>query len=1116
MSNNYTVFHLHDDTSNCNGFADSTTDYSDYIKLAKEQGMKALAFSNHGGIYDWIRKKQDCDRAGIKYIHGIELYMCTELHNDERGYHVGLYARNWDGVKELNSLISLSTLKGVKEDKTDRHFYYNPRISLDELMNTSSNIIVTSACLGSMLWQITKQHAQLNLDGEYEDAKIRIGYRDRFLKWMSKNNDRCFLEIQYHNHPEQNEYNKLLAEWGEKYKIPLIAGTDTHSSSEYKSECRKILQKSKESYYGDEDAFDLIWKTYDELVTSFKEQNSLSEDVILDAINNTNVFADMVEEFTLNSSFKYPNLYGENAVSKWRDVILEKYNKKVSKGIINSDKKYRDAIQEEFQIMVGLGMESFMLFLSELVDYCKDNNIPYGFCRGSVGGSMVAYITDITDVDSIRWNTAFSRFVNADRISLGDVDIDFAPEDREKVYKYIIDRFTPKNTAYVSQFGTLKDRGTIDVLAKGLEYKDLKTVAAIKDTFEKIDNSYKKIIQEEVNLEDLAEEEGISGGVDFEHHDLYKTRIRNVNASVKLDKLIVEFEQLKADNMDLFYYFDGIKGTIHSKGTHPSGIIGSPITLPDNLGVFYKDGDENMPISTCAMKAVDSINYVKFDILGLKAVGIMKDVYNYIGSHYLKSHEIDWDDQKVWEDMNTSRVGVFQFEKQNSFDHLKDFNVKQINHMSLVNASIRPSGKSYRDRLIAGEFHKNPSKRIDELLADNNGWLVFQEDTIKFLTDICGFSGSLADTTRRAIGKKDLDLLQEQLPKIIDGYCENSDQPREIAEKEVMEFIKIIDDSSEYQFGRNHSTGYSMNGFASVRQRTYYPLEFVTAYLNRADNEDDIYMGTELAEQLGITINPIKFRYSLADYAFDRKTNSIYKGIRSIKFLSESTASELYGLRGNRYKDFYELMTDIKNNTTVGNAQLTILIKLNFFSEFGENKKLLDYAELFIEMYDRKQLKKTKAAELNIPKSITEKYSRQTAKTYMDLNTDAILKEMLKRMKNDKLALKEQIEAEVKYLGYAISREEKLPDDYYVVTTFKTYNNKSRPYITIYSPKTGDTIKTKVTNGRLFKQKSHEFDLLNIIHIPELKQQFKTRNVAGEWVKTDEIEHVVDDWSVIN
>lgn len=796
---NYTVYHLHDDTSNANGYADSTTKFEEYIKLAKKQGMKAIAFSNHGGIYDWVKKKQSCDKAGIKYIHGCELYLCNKLEDNNRGWHIGLYAKNLEGVKELNSLISISTSKGVKEDKSDRHFYFNPRISMKELMKTSDNIIITTACLASPLWKLSYKKPLEEDNVELYNNNIKI--RDEFLEFLGRNNHRCFLEIQYHNCEHQIEYNKMLLEWSNKYNIPLIAGTDTHSSNEYKAECRKVLQKSKNSFYGEEDEFDLVWKTYDELVKRFEEQNSLPMKVILQAIENTNVLADMVEEFTLDKSFKYPNLYGDNAKTIWWNYIIKKLKHKKDNGIIDISRmeEYKAAVKEEFIAMTNQGMESFMMFMAELVDYCRSQNINSSPCRGSVGGSVIAYITDIIDVDPIKWKTVFSRFCNADRISLADIDIDFNPSDRAKVYEYIINRFGNDKVSYILTLGTIKDRGSIDVLAKGLDYKDLDVVKNIKNEFDRIFGEYSKIIQEEVNIEELEGAE--SSSPSFEDHHLYINQIRNIQKVGMINKLKEEWDTLRQENQDLFYYFDGIKGTIISKGIHPAGMIGSPITLFNNLGVFYRDGDINTPVSFCSMKAVDSLNYVKFDILGLKTIGVIQDTYKLLGKQWEYAHEIDWNDDNVWEDMITSPVGVFQFEGSYAYDLLSQFKPRAINDMSLVNASLRPSGKSYRDRLINREFNKNPSSQIDELLKENNGFLVFQEDTIKFLSNICGFSGSHADNVRRCIGKKDVESLKLELPKILDGYCAKSDKPREIAEKEAKEFVQIISDSSEYQFG---------------------------------------------------------------------------------------------------------------------------------------------------------------------------------------------------------------------------------------------------------------------------------------------------------------------------
>ena len=660
-NNNYTAFHLHDDTSNCNGFADSCTKYDEYIKLAKRDGMKAIAFSNHGGIYDWVKKKQSCDKNKIKYIHGVELYLCINLEDNHRGWHIGLYAKNWDGVKELNTIMSKATSKGVKEDNSDRHFYFNPRISFDELMNTSKNIIVTTACLASPLWKLSSKLVLENENGA-EVYKYNISKRDELLKWLSENNNRCFLEIQYHKHKEQIKFNRLLLELSIKYDIPLIAGTDTHSSTEYKAECRKILQKSKNSFYGEEDEFDLVWKTYNELTNKFKEQDSLEEDIYLKAIENTNKFADMVEEFTLDRSFKYPNLYGENENEIWKKLIQRKLKEKIDKKAIDVTKikEYKKVILEEFNAMKKQHMGSFMIFMSELMEWCRENNIQSSPCRGSVGGSLVAYITDITDVDPIKWHTVFSRYVNADRVSLADVDQDFSPRDRAKVYQYIINRFGRDKVSYILTMGTIQDRGSIDVLAKGLDYHDLDAVKDIKNSFDDIFDKYKKIIQQEVNLEEIEGTENKSPN--FDDYHLYKDIIRKEKPLKEIKDLKEAWDNLRELNKDLFYYFDGIKGTIINKGNHPAGMIGSPITLFDNLGVFYRGGDEGFPVSFCSMKAVDSLNYTKYDILGLKTIGIIQSTYELIGEKWKYAHEINWNDENVWNNMIESNVGVFQFE----------------------------------------------------------------------------------------------------------------------------------------------------------------------------------------------------------------------------------------------------------------------------------------------------------------------------------------------------------------------------------------------------------------------------------------------------------------------
>ena len=231
---------------------------------------------------------------------------------------------------------------------------------------------------------------------------------------------------------------------------------------------------------------------------------------------------------------------------------------------------------------------------------------------------------------------------------------------------------------------------------------------------------------------------------------------------------------------------------------HPAGIVASPITLYDNYGVLVSDGKLILQVD---MDCVHDVSLVKYDILGLENIGIIRDACQIAGLPYPKSHEIDWDDQAVWKDMLRSPVGIFEFESKFGFDMLKRYEPHSIFDMSLVTAALRPSGASYRDDLMAHKPHHNPSTLIDDLLAHNYGYLIYQEDVIKFLTDICGFSGSDADNTRRAIARKDEARLQKALPQILEGYCEKSIQPREVAEQEAQEFVQIIKDASSYMFG---------------------------------------------------------------------------------------------------------------------------------------------------------------------------------------------------------------------------------------------------------------------------------------------------------------------------
>ena len=1032
---------------------DSATKFQDYIDRAVQLGQTAIAFTEHGNIYQWVAKKMACDKAGIKYLHGVECYLTEQLYeypdanelwreaqsgrNEQDAkkvlaemmesgkkkvrdnYHTILIAKNYDGILEINNLVSLSN--------RDDHFYYKPRITFEEFLGISDNVIKISACLASPLNKMSVRHPM------YE----------KLLKHYD------YLEVQAHNFGEQISYNCHLAEMSKKYGIPLIAGTDTHSIDAYKAECRSIMQLAKHIEFADEDSFDLTYKTYDELVEMFRIQGALPEQVFLEAIENTNRMADSVEPFELDISFKYPKLYGNAAEDKavFEDTIRKNFQSKIDEGAITPEQiqNFKDAIKEECRVFDKIDMSGFMLFMSELVTWCKSNGIPIGFNRGSCGGSRVAYVTNTTDLNPETWHTVFSRFCNEDRKEIGDIDIDVSPSDREKVYEYIINRFGQEKTAFILAIGTIKSKGCIDEICRALSVKwnkehqrdekgFRKVLEVLKDSSVPVryhfDENGALIISKQFEripgIELIKQFTKEYSKLKEENEKIFQKNpwVGKVNTEIK-DLFELDEEKARSQYPEVFYYYDGLLDVAISQSMHPAGIVASPITLRDHYGTFLSEGKEILQID---MECVHEAGLVKYDILGLKNIEIIKDTYALIGKPYPKSHEINWNDDAVWNDMLRSPIGIFQFESAFAFDSLRKFKTHSIYDMSLVTACIRPSGASYRDELLQRKPHHNPSPIIDDLLKDNLGYLIYQEDTIKFLQQICGLSGSEADNVRRAIGRKQKDRLEAALPDILEGYCSKSSQPRNIAEEEAKEFLQIIEDSASYQFGYNHSIGYCMIGYLCAYLRYYYPAEFITAYLNNANNEDDIKNGSALAELYGIQIVPPRYGISKDRYVYDKDRNVIAKGINSIKYMNSTVANELYDLaKRSDPKTFMSLLTLMNNETSIDTRQRDILIKIDFFVDFGNVTELSRIASVFA-FFKNGTAKKVQKDKISgqmldvVSKYATDKNKNGTeAKSFTITDMAGLLDEcedVIKSLHLPDLDLKCKIQNQIELMGY--------------------------------------------------------------------------------------------------
>lgn len=712
---NYTPYHIHTMHSNGTTNIDSVTSYKDYIDKAAELGMTAFAFSEHGNIFEWLHKKEYTESKGLKYIHAVEAYLTFTLEEKIRdNYHCILIAKDYEGFKEINSLTSKAY------NRLDNHFYYVPRISFEELSNTSEHIIVTTACLAGVL----NGGNALN--------------KEKFIGFLSNNRDRCFLEIQHHNCEEQANYNKTLYELSKVINVPLIAGTDSHAIDKRHLKGRSLMQKAKDVEFANEDELDMAFHTYDELVEAYKNQNAIPMDAVLEALENTNRMANMVEEFSIDRSNKYPKLYGDKSEEVFKQKINEGYK---SRGIykLPNAQEYLDRVHYEFDTYKHNGAINFMLLEEDYKKAMRSEGVKYGYSRGSVSGSLIAYLLYITEMDSIKYHLNFERFMNKERISLADVDTDWYSSDREKVKEYLYH----KEGLYccdIITFNTIALKGAIDDVCRGLYKKG------------DDDKSYLNIAKE---IKSLAEAD------EAKAREKYK---------------------------EVFEYVDIVNGVIISIGNHPAGCVVSPFPVDEWFGTCTTSTNQ-YPISTLNMKEIDSLNFVKLDILGLDNVGLIYKTCELAGIPYITPGDIDSEDVNVWRSIRDNTTLIFQWESDFASSLLKDLfsnetiskikkrnpNFSYIDLFSMGNGAIRPAGESYRVALSHGEYHDNGCKELNDFLKPTLGYLVYQCQIIEFLHNFCGYTMGEADVVRRCLDEHSLITMSNGAQKEIKDIKEGDE-----------------------------------------------------------------------------------------------------------------------------------------------------------------------------------------------------------------------------------------------------------------------------------------------------------------------------------------------------
>lgn len=1046
---NYTILHLHSMLSNGVTNIDSVTPYDQYIDKAHELGMTAMAFSEHGSVLGWIKKKLHMEELGMKYIHAEEFYLTNTLNERVRdNYHCLLIAKNYDGVLELNKLSSKSF------NRDDNSFYYVPRITIEDVKNTSDNIIVSTACLGGVL------------------NKAPEPIRQDFFDWLCQHPDRCFLEIQPHISAEQKRYNQALWALSKRSGLRLLMCTDTHALNAEHVEGRKILQKAKNIHFDGEDEFYLEMLSYDELVALCKIQNALPMEVYLDAIETTNTVANMVESFELDYSYKYPHLWGDDSEQVLRAKIAEGIKWRGVDKLPNYQ-EYLDRIEYEMAAYIHNGAIDFMLLMEDIIAWCKTQDILVGYGRGSCNGSVIAYLLGITEMDSIKHGLNFERFMNTERVSLSDIDTDFPPSRINGVKQYIFN----KHGLYCSDivtFNTIALKGAIRDVGRALQ----------------------------VSLDEVG----------------------NICNRVETDEA-----GCRKQYPDLFKYVDIVNGCVVSVGNHPCGLVVSPYSIDDRMGLFTTSTDD-VPISQINMKEVDLQNYVKLDLLKLDTIELINETCKLAGIERLTPDNVDINDKAVWDSIRDDTTAIFQWEGATGDRYIKQLlsesniqkfkklnpNVDYMTLLSIGNGAIRPAGASYRDDLANGVIRKSGNEAIDEFMKPTFGYLVFQCQIIQFLHQYCGYTMGEADIVRRHFAKKT--GTEKDIPQIKAGFAktmaEQYGMSQEESDKVIADFIQVIMDASNYLFSLNHSQPYSYEGYVSGWLRYHYPLQFLTVALNiNQGKEEKTSALTAYAHKVGIGIKPPKFRHSRSAYFCDTETNCIYKGLGSIKYMSEQVAEALYGMRDMRFGNFIDVLFALQQlKDRPDSRQLDILIKIGYFEEFGPAKALLLGWEIFSKFCLSKKISLDKWDKMGYDIAILKANATNiTEKMAGGLDNRGLILGILRSLRMPRTTIVDKLRWQAELLGYVDGSDPSRDVNDWLALGVET-TSYGTVWLKLYNLCYGAERHYKVDKRWTTSHSCKAGDVLKVVL--EDKPKFKKLD-DGKFVKTGEVETVVKMFKIL-
>ncbi len=891
----FTHLHVHSHYSLLDGLPkiDELLDYT------KELGMDSVALTDHGVLYGAVEFYKKAKERGLKAIIGCEVYVANERMDqkrpniDNKRYHLVLLVKNEKGYKNLVKLVTKAHLEG---------FYYKPRIDENLLAKHSEGLIALSACLAGRI-------PRLIIAKKYEEAeKLALKYQQIFGK------DNFYLELQHHPHiKEQKTVNEVLISISKKYGIPLVATNDTHYLRPEDAEAQDILMLINTGADPNDPerltikADDFSLRTPEEMAQIFKD--------VPEAIENTKKIAASCNfEFELGKTklpeFEVPN--GKTPDEYIKDLC--------SQGLKNCfgqkpDKEIIDRLNYELSVIKQTGFAPYFLIVQDFVNWAKQKRIVVGPGRGSAPGSLVSYLLNITTVDPIKNNLLFERFLNPERISMPDIDLDFTDRRRDEVIDYVAQKYGREKVAQIITFGTMAARASIRDVGRALvyTYSYCDRIAKMIPLGFTLDETFKKV---------------------SEFREIYETD-----------------EQAKR----LIDLAKKLEGVARHASTHACGVVIGNLPLSNIIPLQRPTQNDENIITQYEMHSIEDLGLLKMDFLGLKNLTIIEDtlsrIYVLRGGKKINIEDIPLDDKETFKLLRKANTtGVFQLESDGMKRYLKQLKPTEFEDIIAMVALYRPGPMQFIPEYIARKHKRKEIEylhpKLRPILEKTQGICIYQEQLMQIAQHLAGFTLAEADILRKAVGKKIESLLHSQEEKFIQGMIKNGIE-KEIAQK-IWQWILPF---ASYGFNRSHSCSYAMIAYQTAYLKAHFPVEFMASLLTSEKIDvERIAILIEDCKKIGIEVLPPNINESLKNFTVVPKENKIRFGLLAIKNVGENVIDVIVEEIKNNgaFKDIEDFIQRI-NSKNLNKKSMESLIKTGAFDLFAERNQLLHNLERLLE-----------------------------------------------------------------------------------------------------------------------------------------------------------------------